>query len=272
MKKSIVFNVTAILILHSIVFAQEMSNEEVAKAAQNPVTMIYSLPIQNNTYFGIGPNEDWKNIANFQPVIPISFSQNWDLVFRMIMPITSIPGGLNPYGADGVTGIGDISLTAFFAPKNVGRMIWAAGAMLYLPTATDEAFRTKKWAAGPSLVVLQMNGPWVYGALAMNFWSFAGPDDYVEKINTLQIQPFLNYNFGKTGWFLTMVPIILANWEAPGNQRWTVPLGGGVGKAFKLGKLPITLISQAFYNVVTPEGYGEKWQLRVQGQIFFPRK
>ena len=83
----------------------------------------------------------------------------------------------------------------------------------------------------------------------------------------MQIQPFLNYNFGETGWFLTMVPIILAK----GSSRQPA-LGGGVGKAFKLGKLPITLISQAFYNVVTPEGYGEEWQLRVQGQIFFPRK
>ncbi len=255
-----------------VLFGQEMSAEDIARASQNPVTMIYSVPVQNNMYFDIGPNHDWKNVANFQPVIPIDFTRKWDLVFRMIMPITSIPGGLNPYGASGVTGIGDITLTAFLAPKEVGKTVWAAGAVLYMPTASDEAFRTKKWGAGPSVVALQMNGPWVYGALVMNFWSFAGSNDYVERINTMQIQPFVNYNFGTTGWFLSTVPIIFANWEADSDNRWTVPLGGGIGKAFKFGRVPITLITQAFYNVVTPEVSGEKWQLRVQGQVFFPRK
>ena len=262
---------TVMFLLPIASFAQEMSEADIAKASQNPVTMIYSLPIQNNIYFGIGPNEETKNIANFQPVIPIGLSKNWDVVFRMIMPITTVPATLNPYGDGGVTGIGDITLTAFFAPKNVGKIIWAAGAVLYMPTATTEALRTQKWGAGPSVVALKMSGAWVFGALVMNFWSFAGPDDYVKEINTMQIQPFVNYNFGKTGWFLSSVPIIFANWTADSDNRWTVPLGGGVGKAFKLGKVPITLITQAFYNVITPERFGEQWQLRLQGQIFFPR-
>jgi hypothetical protein len=74
------------------------------------------------------------------------------------------------------------------------------------------------------------------------------------------------------GWFLTSVPIITAMWDQESKDRWTVPLGGGFGKGFKLGNLPISATAQAYYNVVTPETTGETWQLRLQAQIFFPRK
>jgi hypothetical protein len=68
------------------------------------------------------------------------------------------------------------------------------------------------------------------------------------------------------------VPIITAFWDQDSDNRWTVPLGGGVGKGFKIGNVPVSANAQAFYNVVTPEATGETWQLRLQAQIFFPRK
>lgn len=52
------------------------------------------------------------------------------------------------------------------------------------------------------------------------------------------IQPFLNYNF-RHGWYFTSSPIITANWLAASSDRWTVPIGGGIGKLFRLGKLPV---------------------------------
>ena len=115
-----------------------------------------------------------------------------------------------------------------------------------------------------------MDGKWTYGALVMNVWSFGTdkPDD--KKIDFLQIQPFVNYNMGD-GWFITSVPIITAFWDQDSKNRWTVPLGGGVGKGFKIGNIPVSANAQAFYNVVTPETMGETWQLRIQAQIFFPR-
>ena len=113
-------------------FAQEMSNEEIAKASQNPITMIYSLPIQNNMYMGIGHGNKMKNVANFQPVIPIGMTENTDLVLRMIMPITTVPRSVFDIDSDCrfddkkhsydndercdddyITGLGDITLSGF---------------------------------------------------------------------------------------------------------------------------------------------------------------
>jgi hypothetical protein len=71
---------------------------------------------------------------------------------------------------------------------------------------------------------------------------------------------------------VTSSPIITANWLAASNNRWTLPIGAGVGKIVKLGgKLPINLQLQAFDNVVTPERGGADWQLRFQVQFLFPK-
>ncbi len=268
MKKRIFFSL-ALLFAAFPIFAQEMSNEDIAKATQNPITMIYSLPIQNNTYMNIGPDNEIKNVANFQPVIPMNFSENTDLVLRMIMPITTVPSYLN--GTDhSITGLSDITLSAFFAPKKVGKLVWGAGFVMYFPTASIAALQTDQWGLGPSVVGLMSSGNWSYGALIMNVWSLNGSDK-PRKIDFLQIQPFLNYNM-KDGWFLSSVPIIIAAWDAPSGNQWTIPLGGGIGKGFKIGEIPVSAAVHAYYNIVKPDYVGEEWQMRLQAQIFFPRK
>jgi hypothetical protein len=84
------------------------------------------------------------------------------------------------------------------------------------------------------------------------------------------IQPFVNYNLSH-GWYLTSSPIITANWEARSNERWTVPVGGGVGKIFHIGKLPVNAYLQFFENVEHPDGTSP-WSIRFQIQLLFPQK
>jgi hypothetical protein len=61
-----------------------------------------------------------------------------------------------------------------------------------------------------------------------------------------------------------------ANWEADSGNRWTVPLGGGVGKIQRFGKLPVNFQLSAYGNVVKPDN-GPDWQLRFQVQFMFPK-
>ena len=273
MKRIFKSAVASAVLLLPVFASAEMSQEEIAKATQNPLTAMYSIPIQNNTYFNAGLKDQTKNVVNFQPVIPIDWSDNWTLVTRTIMPLTSLPSGMS--GGDGsVFGLGDTTFTAFFTPKNTeeGDWLWGAGPVFYLPTATNDSLGTKKWGAGPAAVALKMSGKWVYGALLMNIWSFAGAgqDAGIQKVNLMTFQPFVNYNLDD-GWFISSVPIITANWEADNDHRWTVPLGLGVGRAMKFGKIPGSAQIHAYYNAVTPDDYGEDWQLRIQVQFLFPR-
>ena len=274
MKKiNLISLVVAGLVLAPISVMAEMSQEEIAKASQNPLTAMYSLPIQNNTYFNVGPDNKTKNIANLQPVLPFDLNDDWTVVTRTIVPVVSNPSiGQHPY--ERTFGLGDTTMTAFITPKTAtdSGWIWGAGPVLYFPTATDTDLGTKKWGAGAAGVVLKANGKFVYGALVSNVWSFAGSgqDAGVERVNALTVQPFINYNMDD-GWFLASVPIITANWEADSDHRWTVPVGLGVGKAMKIGDIPMTAQLHTYYNVEKPEDYGEDWQMRIQLQFLFPR-
>jgi len=262
-----------ILLLPAMASA-EMSQEEIAKASQNPLTAMYSLPIQNNTYFNREFDGKTKNVANFQPVLPFDLNDDWTVVTRTIIPIVSAP----TYSAgqyERISGLGDTTFTAFFTPKAATESgwIWGVGPSLYLPTATDTDLGTKKWGAGVSAVALKIDGKFVYGGLISNVWSFAGSgqDAGIERVNAMTFQPFINYNLDD-GWFIASVPIITANWEAEHyDQVWTVPVGMGVGRAMKLGKIPMTAQIHGYYNAVTPDVYGEEWQMRVQIQLLFPR-
>ena len=115
---------------------------------------------------------------------------------------------------------------------------------------------------------LEKGSPWVYGVLVNNIWSLTGNKLGGSYSNGL-IQPFLNYNF-EGGFYLTSAPIADGRTGRPTADKWTVPLGGGVGKIFHLGKLPVNTQISAYYNVVKPD-FGADWQIRAQVQFMFPK-
>ena len=65
----------------------ESSTEDLQEATQNPVASLISVPLQNNSNFGIGPFNRTQNVLNVQPVIPTRISENWNLIIRWIAPI-----------------------------------------------------------------------------------------------------------------------------------------------------------------------------------------
>ena len=237
-----------------------------AKAAQNPIANMISLPLQNNYNTGIGPDDDWQNVLNVQPVYPFALGDNWNVITRTIIPVISQPEVLT--GGEGrVDGIGDVNFTAFFSPSVASKVTWGVGPAVVLPTASNDVLGSDKWSAGPALVVLAMPGQWVVGSLFSQVWSFGGggPQD----VSLFTWQYFINYNLPK-GWYLSTSPIMTANWEASSSDTWTVPLGAGVGKIFKIGKQPLNLQAHAYKNVVSPT-YGADWQFRLQLQLLFPK-
>jgi hypothetical protein len=53
----------------------DSDQSDLAKAAQNPIANLISLPLQNNTNFNVGPRERTQNVLNVQPVWPISINE-----------------------------------------------------------------------------------------------------------------------------------------------------------------------------------------------------
>ncbi len=239
---------------------------DLARAAQNPIADLISLPFQNNLNIDVGKFNYEQNVLNIQPVIPFNLNDDWNLITRTIIPVIYQPAMFS--GDEHDFGISDIQFTAFLSPKKpVNGWVVGAGPVVQLPTSTDKRLGARKWTAGPSAVALRIDGPWVYGMLAQNVWSFAGSGD--SNVNAMLIQPFVNYNMDD-GWYLTSSPIITSNWEAKSDDQWVVPVGGGFGRVFRLGDQPINCSLQAFHNVETPS-FGPEWTIRFQLQFLFPR-
>jgi hypothetical protein len=85
----------------------------------------------------------------------------------------------------------------------------------------------------------------------------------------MTIYGFAFYNF-KHGWYLVSTPIMTADWTAERSHRWTVPVGGGAGKLFKVGHQPLNARAEYFNDVRTTTG-GTDWQLQTQLQFIFIR-
>jgi hypothetical protein len=261
--------------------AAATNGDELRKEAQNPVASLISVPLQENFNFGIEPADRTQNVLNIQPVIPVSVSKDWTLIVRWIMPVVYQPIPVQQAAGTsvqttGVYGLGDMNPTFFLSPKH-SKVIWGIGPTFVLPTATNTAFLGQgKLSMGPSVVVLVQPSHWTIGFLANNIWSVAGhsnftPEGAVNKpaVNQFLIQWFVNYNM-KKGWYLTTSPIVTANWRATGDNVWTVPFGGGVGRIMKIGFQPVNITAQFYGNAVHPPG-ASPWGLRLQFVLLFPR-
>lgn len=240
--------------------------DDLAKAAQNPVADLISLPFQNNTNYKLGANQRTQNILNIQPVWPIGLNDDWNLITRTIVPVMSQPIGRD----DRKNGIGDTTFTGFFSPKESGNLTWGVGPMALIPTSSDDVLGGDDWGLGLSVVALTMPGNWVVGSLFSNLWTDKD-ESGARGVNLFTWQYFINYNIPDSGGlYLLTAPIITANWEADSDNRWTVPIGGGIGKIFKIGEQPVNGQISAYYNIEAPEN-GADWQLRAQLQLLFPK-
>ena len=268
---------------------------ESAAAQQNPITSASRLWLEWN----VTPNVQWApssvdpqadpdrsiNVFKLQPVFPFRLNEDWTLLTRTIFRFVSAPSaspelGLTPIGEPIVlgwnqrnrTGLSDVSPTAFFVPNLGPEWTIGVGASMVIPSG-DGPTDSGKLSVGPALLGYYHRGPWTVGARMRNIWSVAG-DPESDEVHRFIAQPLIRYQFNKN-WFFTSSPIISSDWTHPDGDGWTVPLGGGLGYAFKLAKQPMQISLEGYYNAVKPTVAGEEllgdWTIRTQWQVLFPK-
>jgi hypothetical protein len=241
----------------------QQNADELAKASQNPVADMTSFPLQFNFNSGGTLQSRTGLLLNVQPVMPLPLNKEWLVVSRTVIPYVSVP---LPDGQRR-TGIADIQEQMFFTPRSPGKVVWGFGPILSVPTATNDLVRTGQWALGPTGVALVTKDRWVIGLLANQLWRIGG-DDFGGSVNALLMQPFINFNIPK-GWSITSAPIITANWSASDDDKWTVPLGLGVGKITAVGRQPVSIGMQYYHNVERPTLAGAN-QFRFVFSLLYP--
>ena len=243
--------------------AAEKSGGVSAADAQNPVASVVSVPFQNNTYFGAGPYKSTANAMLVEPVVPFKLGENWAVISRTIIPIVYEPRVSPDRG--GTFGLGNLQPQFYLTPAHPGSVIWGIGPQLWLPTATDKSLGNNHLGGGPAAVLLSIQGHWLYGALISQMWAGNGKG----RTNQFTFEPIVFYNMAR-GWYLTSTPVVTAQWDERGHNVWTVPVGGGVGRLFKVGSQPINMRIEAFDNVHRPD-FAPSWQVQFQVQFLFPK-
>ena len=119
----------ALVAAGSALAAETEDTAALAKAAQNPIAAMISLPFQNNTFFGVGPDEKAANVLNIQPVYPASIG-DWNIITRTIVPMIYVPdltAGLPELPSQdrekSEFGLGDINFSAYLSPATSGELI-----------------------------------------------------------------------------------------------------------------------------------------------------
>ncbi len=239
------------------------SAAELAKKILNPVADLISVPFQYNADYNIGPKDATRQVLNIQPVVPISISQDYNLIVRTILPVIDIDS-VAP-GVDSMNGIGDITQSFFISPKQpVNGWIIGVGPVFLWPSGTD-GLSGRKWGAGPTAVVLKQEHGWTYGILANHIWSYAGSDTTAD-VNATFLQPFLSYTF-KTHTSLTINTESTYDWV---DHQWTVPINFDVSQILKIGPLPVSIQAGPRYYAEGPTGEAD-WGFRFNFTFLFPK-
>ncbi|MDT8389487.1 MAG: transporter [Lentisphaeria bacterium] len=240
---------------------------ELAKKLANPISSLISVPLQLNYDENYGPNDEGSvSKLNIQPVIPMSLSEDWNLITRVIIPV--IDQNDLPAKGQGESGLGDITASLFFSPKapTSGGWIWGAGPVALLPTASEDVLGGEKWGLGPTAVILKQMGPWTVGGLVNHVWSVEGEDDRAD-INATYLQPFVSY-ITKTKTTIGISVESTYDWEG---EAWSVPVNATVSQLLKIGPQIFQVSAGVRYWAESPDNGPEGWGARAQLTFLFPK-
>ena len=238
---------------------KKISVEEMTKKRQDPVAGLRSIYLQD-VILPIG--EGNANSFSIQPVFPIKIASNLKLITYTIIPFQKIPP-LTP-GGKSEGGIGNILFNGYFsAIEKKGNISWGIGPALQIPTRTNAALGSNRLCMGPTGLLYYGGDKFSGGIVVQNYWSLGGTG--TNEVNQFSLQYIAYYNFSK-GWFLLSNTTIESNWLSDKGQQWFVPIGGGAGKTFQMGKRFYCADAQFFSNVEKPDPVGS-WEAVIQFQI-----
>jgi len=245
--------------------ADKTEQADLAKKLSNPVSDLVSVPLQFNWEANVGPSKLTRFILNVQPVMPFAISPKLNLITRVIMPLVSQPPLFE--GGTATFGVSDITTSFFLSPTQLTSFTLGVGPVVVLPSTSEPTLGSGKWSAGPTAIILKQHGPWTYGALWNQAWSFSG-DPSRQDVNQMFLQPFLAYQATHTV-TLTVQSETTANWEAS-DQKWTIPINVLIGKMATFGSFPASYQLGGGAYPIHPD-VGPSWKIRGAIVILLPK-
>lgn len=258
-----------------------------ASQATNPAAPLMQLQLQDLYTPESENSSGYANSAIIQPVVPFVLGK--DHYFQSIIARLTVPAIVSTPKPDATgkrrTGTGDSTLLVVPArhqPVGKDGDFWNFGPVLSLvaPTASHDETGSGKWSAGPGgLLIKNTNNVFtkgdslLLGVLSYHTWSFAGESDRADVSKTFG-QPIVVYHFnelfGQKGWY-TGTPDDLWIYDWKENETFQVSVGARLGRVFTIGKQPINVFLQSWYNPVeSDEGASPNYTLKLNVTFLFP--
>ncbi len=293
MKRSIVLVVASILIFfHINALASEAtgkSMEELSKEIANPLAQIWNLSFQYNYNRINGDLVDGREHVQstlFQPILPVPMGDKYTFFARPVITYiegpnkAGITGGTpaNPIGqgSDRSSEFGDIILPVGAGVANALGWSWGAGATFIFPTSNNDLLGSHQYQAGPTALALWANEDWMIGGHLQHWWGFAddgGSNDnpiirtaHEKNLNHTNLQYFIIRHL-PNAWQLRASPNVTIDWEADSDNKLTLPIAIGIGKMFKIGPMPVMLMAEYQYSIISPDNIGNESTIMLQANF-----
>ena len=263
------------------VHAEEKSMEQLSKEMANPLAQVWNLSFQHNRSLVTGDAVDGQeriNTSLFQPVLPIPLGDKYMFFARPVITLINGPSsgtiGGTPaqpigHGTDRTIELGDIILPLGVGVVRPTGWSWGAGATFIFPTSQNDLLGSHQYQAGPTALALWANENWTIGTHAQHWWGFADDNSGhapAENHNHTDIQYFLVRQLPKA-WQLRASPHVTIDWNKDSDNALTLPIGIGVGKMIKIGPMPVMLMAEYQYSVISPDEIGNEQTFMLQANF-----
>ena len=136
-----------------------MSNTELSKETENPVTRQITLPLRYQADFLDGADKLTKSTFQLdQAVVPFRLNDDWSLITRTKLPAEALPP--KKAGNSWAVGLSNGYTTFFLSPEHGRGFYWGAGPVLSYP-ATNATLGATKWGSGPSVAFITAMPDWL---------------------------------------------------------------------------------------------------------------
>ena len=267
-----------------------LSSEQIAIELLNPVTNLRSVAFgfELQTYQGSlpGANDQDTYRITFAPSWPIKLSNgktltlrgripiqgdapNWKPVFyldwaefllRQLPEIDESQGGF----VNGHDHMADVSLDIGYGGEGDNGRFSMIGVSMVFPTSEDGSAKRGQYLLGPEFALGRKTDWGIYGLRAKHLTNVQGQGSQeVEPYDTNEttLNLFFAYSLGN-GWQIESNPEILYDWEGIDDNQWNVPIGAGVSKTFRMGKVPVKMGVELQNFVVSTDRLAPEWLLK----------